>query len=140
MRVQQILPFWEYKVTYAISVTHNKKYTILSNMSIRKKVENSNNMTCTHFDKSPTMLPQDLIILITTYTNISSFANITFWGKQNTMDHIGFAVNITQEIANFLKSKPQITKVSKVDYVIILDSQYRSFETTGLELIRYYPF
>lgn len=138
IRARQILPCWNaiVKVTYAISVIHQKEYTILSNMPVQKKVGDKNNMTWTHFDKSLLMLSQKLMILITTFTNISSHTNITFWCRENMVNYIKFAEDIVQGVVHFLRSKSQITQISKIDYVILWDFQHITIETIGLVLIR----
>ncbi|XP_067203506.1 aminopeptidase N-like isoform X2 [Linepithema humile] len=138
IKARQIFPCWDtsFKVTYNISIIHKKKYTILSNMPIQKKVEDKNDMMWTHFHKSPSMLPEHFMILITTLTNISSYANVTFWGRQNMTNYTRFAENIAQQAIYFLNSKSQLTKMSKIDCVVIWDPQHSSLETKGLVLIR----
>jgi hypothetical protein len=85
-------------------------------------------MIWTHFDKSTPILPQHIMVLITTFNNISLSSNVTFWCRQNMIYHIRFAENIVQKIISFLKSKSQITNISKLiaELICFPDTWYHS--------------
>nr|XP_012230275.1 PREDICTED: aminopeptidase N-like isoform X1 [Linepithema humile] len=140
IRAQQIFPCWyesAFETTFTVSIKHHKTYTALSNMFINMtEYDDENNMMWTHFDKSPFMSIQHLTIVITTLTKISSlYKNITIWCRKNMIKHVLFALDVVQEVVKFLQLK-SLTKIEKIDYVVIWDKQHSNIERMGLILHR----
>lgn len=110
-----------------------------------KEDEDDDNMSWTHFVKSPRMFIQNLTIVITTFPNIHSETRnidyplpitVTVWSRRNVLDHLVFAKNILFQIVKFLTKHCIQTKIPKIDYIAIGNDQYNEIETWGLILHR----
>ncbi|XP_067216213.1 thyrotropin-releasing hormone-degrading ectoenzyme-like isoform X2 [Linepithema humile] len=124
---RQLFPCWDkrtFNATYKISIKHHKNYTALSNMPIQTTENDKHDMMWTHFEKSPSMSIQHLKVVIITSTNIStSVENVTFWSTRNVTNHLKFAICIAQQVLHFLKHENNIEKITKIDYIVLWDTQ-----------------
>lgn len=117
------------KATFKISIKHHKNYTALSNMHVKSK-ENDKHMMWTHFDESPIMSFNHLIVVITTFINISATANVTFWGRENATHYLHLAKCVVQYVSSFLEYESNITQ--KMDYIVFWDMKHNISQTEGL--------
>ncbi|XP_067216434.1 endoplasmic reticulum aminopeptidase 1-like isoform X1 [Linepithema humile] len=124
---RQLFPCWDkrtFNATYKISIKHHKNYTAISNMPIQTTENDKHDMMWTHFEKSPSMSIQHLKVVIITSTNIStSVENVTFWSTRNVTNYLKFAICIAQQVLHFLKHENNIEKITKIDYIVLWDTQ-----------------
>ncbi|XP_012219067.2 aminopeptidase N isoform X2 [Linepithema humile] len=135
MTARQLFPCWDeiLNSTFKISIKHHKNYTALSNMPIQTtENDDKRDMMWTHFEKSPTIFIQHLKVVITTFTNISTSANVTFWGRKNITNHLKLAECIAQQILQFFKYENSMDKLPKIDYVAFWDNYHNNSMTWGL--------
>lgn len=130
IRGDELFPYWNepiFKSTFNISIYHHKNDKILSNMPIREKVDDMNNMLWTYFEKSPLISVQRLIIINTgTFLNIVTFnvqIQFEFWCRIEIKDQVQFAKQAVQEVLYFLKEK-STKNAQKIYYVVSKDLQH----------------
>ncbi|XP_067212157.1 aminopeptidase Q-like isoform X2 [Linepithema humile] len=141
IRAQQIFPCWDeptFKSTFNISIMHHERFTALSNM-LRNAEEyrDESNMMWTHFNKSPFMSIQRLTIVIINNLFLQQrllYTNVIIWCRKNVKLYLKFAQLVVEDVFNFLNESQ--TKISKIDYVAIWDTQHKNIEIRGLILHR----
>nr|XP_012221839.1 PREDICTED: thyrotropin-releasing hormone-degrading ectoenzyme-like [Linepithema humile] len=131
MIARQLFPCWdepELKATFKISIKHHRKYTAVSNAPIQKIKLDENDMMWTHFKNSSFIPVQRLRVIISTFTAISIYANVTFWCGSNMTQYIYFAMNVAERALNFFKKQSTI-EIPEMNYLVFSDVEYSSFET-----------
>nr|XP_012224192.1 PREDICTED: thyrotropin-releasing hormone-degrading ectoenzyme-like [Linepithema humile] len=139
IKAGELFPSWDnaiFKSTFNISIWHHKNYTFLSNMPIKKQVEDMDNMLWTHFDISPLMSAEHLTIVMITFTNFfAPIRNVKIWYRKEMIDQLRLAEDVVYEVMQYLVQK-NIRKISKIDYVVTKDFEYSNVKTLELILLR----
>jgi len=120
MKAQQLFPCSDelnINATFKIAIKHDKKYTVLSNMPIRARNKADYDMMWTDFDESLSMSAKHILVVITTFTNVSSpLANVTIWCRQSAQNHIIYAKSVLEEVIPYFRQE-YLTQLSKLDIV-----------------------
>jgi len=122
------------KSTFKIAIRHHEKYTVLSNMPIRAKYR-KDNMIRIHFENSVLMSAQDIIVVITTFTNrtINRDKRVTIWYRPSALEHIAYAEFIIKNVVLHFIEK-YFPRLSKLD--IVWHVREDTFATLGFLLQR----
>ncbi|KYM94195.1 Aminopeptidase N [Cyphomyrmex costatus] len=134
---KRVFPCWDepaLKATFNISVKHDKKYGVLSNMPIREQFLEQDGMIRTHFDITPIMSTYIVAIVMFDFVSVSN-ANktINMWCKSSLTSKIKFAHSIAEKIIEFLIQYTNSSlKVPKMDHVLIPNFLVGGMENWGL--------
>ncbi|XP_029166498.1 aminopeptidase N-like isoform X2 [Nylanderia fulva] len=131
-------------VTFTISVEHDRRYQVLSNMPIKNQFV-SNNVTLTHFHMWPyTYIYEVALILMSNMTpsnpityksHLIPFSKITIntWSRSLLVPHIKFARHVLENVTMYLDDNWNIMrKGPKVDFVVIPNFEGNIRQTWGL--------
>jgi len=138
-----MFPCWDdpqFYATFNISILHNRKYVVLSNMPVRSTTT-QNGLTWTHFDKTPLMPIYLVAIMISHFHYTVSKKRINIWYRQQLeIEHkekLKFQKILIKEITLHVESKWQrCKKLAKVDHVAIPGLRYDSVQNLGLVFYR----
>ncbi|XP_067209692.1 aminopeptidase N-like [Linepithema humile] len=140
MIARQLFPCWDepkLKATFKISIKLHRKYTALSNAPIQKLEMDENDMILTHFKNSSFIPIHHLKVIISTFTAISTYANVTFWcnTRNNMTQYLLFATFVAERALYFFKNQITI-KIPEMNYIVFSDIRYSSFEARKFILQR----
>jgi len=137
-----MFPCWDhpyFNATFNISIQHNTKYVVLSNMPVQSTTI-QNGMMWTHFDKTPSMPIYLVAIMISHFPHISMERINIRYRQQLEIEHIEkliFQKIIVKEVTLHLESKWQrCKKLAKVDHVAIPGLRHDSVQNLGLIFYR----
>ncbi|XP_029162428.1 aminopeptidase N-like [Nylanderia fulva] len=134
-------------VTFNISVEHDRRYTVLSNMPIKNQ-SISNDVMLTHFHTYPATYIYDVALILMspnmttsnpieydTYLAPSSKIKINTWSRSHLVPHMKFAQRVLGKITKYLEDNWKIfRRVPKVDYIVIPNFEGNIEQTWGLLL------
>ncbi|XP_025264593.1 aminopeptidase N [Camponotus floridanus] len=146
---QQILPFWnkpELRITFDISIKHDRSYKVLSNMPIRESKLLENNMMLTYFYKSFFTI-SNVILMESSFHRITNLDNTTsIWCRSKLIPHMKFALHVAENVTMYLEknwynSKKVLEKAllfieRKVDHVAFSDLKDEIKQTLGFVFYR----
>ncbi|XP_029162442.1 thyrotropin-releasing hormone-degrading ectoenzyme-like [Nylanderia fulva] len=134
-------------VTFNISVEHDRRYTVLSNMPIKNQFI-SNDVMLTHFHSYPATHIYDVALILMspnmtpsnpieydTYLASSSKIKINTWSRSHLVPHMKFAQHVLGNVTMYLDDNWNIMrKGPKVDYVVIPNFEGNIKQPWGLLL------
>ncbi|EFN69768.1 Glutamyl aminopeptidase, partial [Camponotus floridanus] len=146
---QQILPFWnkpELRITFDISIKHDRSYKVLSNMPIREPKLLENNMMLTYFYQSFFTI-SNVILMESSFHRITNLDNTTsIWCRSKLIPHMKFALHVAENVTMYLEknwynSKKVLEKAllfieRKVDHVAFSDLKDEIKQTLGFVFYR----
>jgi len=138
-----MFPCWDdphFYATFNISIQHNTKYVVLSNMPVRS-ITTQNGMMWTHFDKTPSIPIYLVAIVLSHFQYIIPKERINIWYRQQLkieqIEKLKFQKILIKEITLHLESKWQrCKKLAKIDHVAIPALRYDSVQNLGLVFYR----
>ncbi|KYN30603.1 Aminopeptidase 1 [Trachymyrmex septentrionalis] len=141
---RRMFPCWDepaLKATFNISVIHDEKYIVLSNMPVREQWQ-IDDLILTHFNTTPIMSTYLVAIVIipiqSDFVRVSN-ANktINFWCNSSLAKQINLAHSIARKITPLLIEYINSSeKVPKMDHVIIPNFPIHGKENWGLIIYR----
>ncbi|XP_029162459.1 aminopeptidase Q-like [Nylanderia fulva] len=131
-------------ITFNISVEHDRRYIVLSNMPIKNRFI-SNDVMLTHFHAYPVTYIYDVALILMssnmtpsnpeydTFLFPSSKIKINTWSRSHLVPHMKFARRVLENVTMYLDDNWNIMRrVLKVDYVVIPNFEGNIRQTWGL--------
>jgi len=135
---RQIFPCWDeptFLAIFNISIFHHKKYTVLSNMPVRRIINSSDDMMWTHFYETPLMPTYLIAIMINEYSNTQTASGFTMWHRDQLQ--LNLAALILDDVRIHMKSHYKYCmKFAKIDHVLIPSLLFDSVHNPGLIFYR----
>jgi aminopeptidase N len=141
IRARQVFPCWDeptLKTTFNISINHDPKYRLMSNMPIRHK-HMENGTIWTYFDITPTMTTYHMAMAITMkdlYRISNIKKNINMWGRALVIPHLSFAHTVAETVMQDLVRYTGTLKIPKMDHLAIPEIQEEAIGNWGLNIYK----
>jgi len=146
---RRLFPCWDeprLKTTFAISVMHHEKFTVLSNMPLRTYLESDiNEFFWTQFYTTPPLSTFQIAIVITDYLRTRINKNIYLWCDKcsriiinnNQLLKFEFARKIIENITLYLQFEFRGINIPKMDHVALPNFPHVGTSKWGLIFYRY---
>ncbi|XP_050459308.1 aminopeptidase N-like isoform X2 [Cataglyphis hispanica] len=154
-RTQKIFPCWDdvrFSSKFKISIMHPDDYEILSNMPKQEEKADENGLMWTHFDTTSEIYIYLVAVVMAKKSifrqlysidkelienNITSYYNITLWGRATYFDHLWHAQDVMKTVALFINQKwKKLRNIWKMDHIAIPNYQDNDIINMGLIFYR----
>ncbi|XP_039312674.1 aminopeptidase N isoform X2 [Solenopsis invicta] len=122
---QYIFPCWIdpiFRTTFAISIKHHHNYTAISNMPVKTNDVINSDFMWTNFSTTPPLSTHHIAIVVTSYGFVRINESITLWCREcSTKSPFTFAMNIINNVTQYVQSEFVEVKIPKTDHIVIPD-------------------
>ncbi|EFN62042.1 Puromycin-sensitive aminopeptidase, partial [Camponotus floridanus] len=139
---RRAFPCWDepaLKATFDISIKHHRNYTVLSNMPIRKQLDdgNKNSMIWTHFDTTPIISTYLVAFVVADFVRVpTEDETINLWCRSKLVPDTKLAQEVVQKSKTLLAEYTNSTsKVPKMDLVALPRYRTGAMANWGLIII-----